>query len=87
MGAGVIPRPLAQVAAMAGGTLLDSRPAGPLPGDAASAQVTAVVTDSRRAGPGSLFVAIAGERTDGHAYLDAVARNEEIGRASCRERV
>ena len=74
MGAGVIPRPLAQVAAMAGGTLLGSRPAGPLPGDAASAQVTAVVTDSRRAGPGSLFVAIAGERTDGHAYLDAVAR-------------
>ncbi|OJX95610.1 MAG: UDP-N-acetylmuramoyl-tripeptide--D-alanyl-D-alanine ligase [Micrococcales bacterium 73-15] len=30
--------------------------------------VTSVVTDSREAGPGSLFVAIRGERLDGHAH-------------------
>lgn len=37
--------------------------------------VTAVVTDSRQAAPGSLFVAIPGERVDGHDFLDAAARN------------
>lgn len=31
--------------------------------------VTSVVTDSRKAGPGSVFVAIQGERVDGHAYV------------------
>ncbi len=30
--------------------------------------VTAVVTDSRAAGPGSVFIAIKGERVDGHDY-------------------
>ena len=31
-----------------------------------------VVTDSRAAGEGSLFVAIRGERTDGHKYIPDV---------------
>jgi UDP-N-acetylmuramoyl-L-alanyl-D-glutamate--2,6-diaminopimelate ligase len=35
----------------------------------AGAEVGAVVYDSRRAGPGSLFVAYRGFHTDGHAYI------------------
>jgi UDP-N-acetylmuramoyl-tripeptide--D-alanyl-D-alanine ligase len=32
-----------------------------------------LVIDSRQAGPGALFVALAGETTDGHRFLDAAA--------------
>ena len=32
-------------------------------------EVCGVVTDSRKAGPGSLFVCVPGERVDGHDYL------------------
>ncbi|TVP88467.1 MAG: UDP-N-acetylmuramoyl-tripeptide--D-alanyl-D-alanine ligase, partial [Pseudomonadaceae bacterium] len=39
------------------------------------AQFDRVVIDSRLAGPGALFVALAGERTDGHNYL-AQARSQ-----------
>ena len=39
--------------------------------DGAPATVTAVTTDSRTAGPGALFVAVAGERTDGHDHARA----------------
>ncbi len=35
----------------------------------AGIEVTAVAYDSRRAGPGALFVAIAGFETDGHEYI------------------
>jgi len=38
---------------------------------AGTAVVTAVVTDSRAAGPGALFVALAGERYDGHDFVSA----------------
>ena len=31
-----------------------------------------IVTDSRKAGPGSLFIALRGERTDGHRYIPDV---------------
>ncbi len=48
---------------------------GQLNGDAASrdaAMVTGeVVIDSRRAGPGGLFAAVAGERSDGHDFASA----------------
>jgi UDP-N-acetylmuramoyl-L-alanyl-D-glutamate--2,6-diaminopimelate ligase len=38
-------------------------------------EITRVEYDSRRVGPGSLFVAVPGFRTDGHAFVaDAVAR-------------
>ncbi|MCI0633756.1 MAG: UDP-N-acetylmuramoyl-tripeptide--D-alanyl-D-alanine ligase [Actinobacteria bacterium] len=38
-------------------------------------RITSVVTDSRRAAPGALFVALQGERVDGHAFVtDALAR-------------
>lgn len=54
----------AEVAALTGGTIL--RPGTRPIRDAA--------VDSRRVGPGQLFVAIPGERTDGHEYLaEAVA--------------
>ncbi|NQX89893.1 MAG: UDP-N-acetylmuramoyl-tripeptide--D-alanyl-D-alanine ligase [Halioglobus sp.] len=35
-----------------------------------NAEITGVATDSRRARPGELFVALLGERFDGHVYLD-----------------
>jgi UDP-N-acetylmuramoyl-tripeptide--D-alanyl-D-alanine ligase len=45
---------------------------GSLVGD--DVEVRAVATDSRAAGPGTLFVALAGERTDGHGFVaDAFA--------------
>ena len=39
-----------------------------------SARPADVVTDSRDAGPGSLFIAIRGERTDGHRFIPDVLR-------------
>ncbi len=58
------PRPLSEVA-----RAVEGRVRG------ADATVTAVVTDSREAGPGSLFFALRGERRDGHAFVaDALSR-------------
>ncbi len=42
--------------------------------DAADAEVETVVHDSRRAGPGSLFVAIPGEHADGAAFAASAVR-------------
>ncbi len=39
-----------------------------------SVRVTSVVTDSREAGPGALFVAMRGEAQDGHAYAGDALR-------------
>lgn len=61
----VIDVPLTQVAADAGGTLLAT---------GADPVVTGVVIDSRHVSPGSLFVAIAGERVDGHSFAADVLR-------------
>src|SRR5699024_8659960 len=36
----------------------------------APATITSVVTDSREVTPGSLFIAIRGERVDGHDFLE-----------------
>ncbi len=36
----------------------------------AGALLTKAVVDSRQAGPGSLFIALPGERTDGHTYVN-----------------
>ena len=58
------PRPLSSVAAAVGGERT---------GD--DVHVSAVTTDSRHATPGALFVALEGERTDGHRFIqDALAR-------------
>ncbi|WP_419994192.1 UDP-N-acetylmuramoyl-tripeptide--D-alanyl-D-alanine ligase [Streptomyces boninensis] len=63
----MIPLTLAEIAEVTGGTLHDA----PDPG----AQVTApVVIDSRKAGPGSLFAAFAGEHVDGHDYAEKAVR-------------
>ena len=44
-----------------------------------------VVIDSRRATPGSVFVAIPGERVDGHDYLDAAASGGAAAALTARE--
>jgi len=60
----VIERRLSEIASAVHGTLR-----GP------DAVASSVETDSRAVGPGGLFVAIEGERLDGHAFVgDAVAR-------------
>ena len=40
-----------------------------------NAEITAVVTNSREATDGSLFIAIKGENTDGHKYIDSAVKN------------
>ena len=55
------PLTVSELLTATGGTLL----AGEL-----SARVTAVSTDSRTAGEGALFLPLAGERFDGHDYID-----------------
>lgn len=48
-----------------------------------SVEVTEICHDSRKAGPGFLFAAIAGERQDGHAYLsDAYQRGCRVALVS-----
>jgi len=43
--------------------------------DGADPEITAVVSDSRRAVPGCLFLCLPGTRTDGHRYMDdAISR-------------
>jgi UDP-N-acetylmuramoyl-tripeptide--D-alanyl-D-alanine ligase len=57
-------RTLGSVALAVGGTVADP-----------ALDVDSVVTDSRAATPGALFVALAGERVDGHAFIDHAAAN------------
>ena len=69
-------RTLREIAAMTGGVLL--APGGDEAGGSLQAhdgvtRVTDVVTDSRQAAEGSLFVAIVGERTDGHRHVPQAA--------------
>jgi UDP-N-acetylmuramoyl-L-alanyl-D-glutamate--2,6-diaminopimelate ligase len=55
-------------------TLPGARVAGTLP-----PSVDAIATDSRAVKPGTLFVALRGERADGHAYVnDAIARGASV---------
>lgn len=61
----MIPMSLAEVARAVGGRL-DAVPD-------ATVHVTATIVDSRRAGPGVLFVALRGERVDGHAFAAQAA--------------
>ncbi|MBW3087772.1 UDP-N-acetylmuramoyl-tripeptide--D-alanyl-D-alanine ligase [Bifidobacterium sp. 82T24] len=47
-------------------------------GDGGSAGITSVVTDSRKVGPGALFVAIAGEHVDGHDFVGSAAKSGAV---------
>jgi UDP-N-acetylmuramoyl-tripeptide--D-alanyl-D-alanine ligase len=58
---------LAEVAALTGGELHSADPAARVTGP--------VVIDSRKAGPGALFAALAGERADGHDFGPAAVRD------------
>lgn len=58
------PRALQFIADASGGRLVRG-----LPGDV----VKGICTDSRKAGPGDLFIAIPGERFDGHQFVGSVA--------------
>ncbi len=59
----VIPLSLARIAQVTGGELAHGDPQAVVTGE--------VVIDSRRAGPGGLFAAVAGERSDGHDFAAA----------------
>ena len=51
---------------------------GPAPGPWSRREVTAVVQDSRRAAPGSLFVAVRGFHSDGHQFIPKKIKNRAI---------
>lgn len=63
------PRPLQFFASACGGTLLSGAPTTP---------VLRVNTDSRTILPGDLFVALAGEKFDGHEYVKHVAEKGAV---------
>ncbi|GAB2570386.1 UDP-N-acetylmuramoyl-tripeptide--D-alanyl-D-alanine ligase [Microlunatus antarcticus] len=64
----MIPLRVSQVATVLGAELW---PGSGLPADL-GVTITDVTTDSRSVGPGSLFVALAGERVDGHTFVAQV---------------
>ncbi len=67
---------LAEIAALVGGALHDTE---------GHEQVTAPAdVDTRRLEPGSLFVALAGERVDGHEYADAAFEAGAVGMLGSR---
>lgn len=59
-----------EICAAVNGTLLQN----------CDAKITAVTTDSRKAGEGQLFIPLVGERFDGHNYIDSAL---ESGAAAC----
>ncbi|MDP3712649.1 MAG: UDP-N-acetylmuramoyl-tripeptide--D-alanyl-D-alanine ligase [Mycobacteriales bacterium] len=62
----MIPTPLATVASYVASAVAQRRPQDAT--GAAGTEITEVVVDSRLAGPGALFVALPGERVDGHDF-------------------
>ena len=50
----------------------------PAPGPWSRREVTAVVQDSRRAAPGSLFVAVRGFHSDGHQFISQAVRQGAV---------
>ena len=69
------PLPVRDVARLAGARLHGADP---------DAVVDAVETDSRAAGPGSLFVALQGERTDGHDHAPSAVQAGAVAVLSAR---
>ena len=74
----MIPMPLRDVAVLTSGSLHPSSTAGDVLVDGA------VVTDSREAGPGSLYVARVGEHADGHAYVGAARERGAVAALTSR---
>src|SRR5687768_11018478 len=60
---------LKEIAVACGATLTDADP---------DAVVRSVAVDSRAVAAGSLFVALAGERADGHAFVDDAVRGGAV---------
>ena len=76
----MIPLTLREIAGVTGGRIV--------PATDETAQVTitgAVVTDSREAGPGGLYVARRGETADGHDFVAAAARQGAAAALTNRE--
>jgi UDP-N-acetylmuramoyl-tripeptide--D-alanyl-D-alanine ligase len=73
----MIPLTLAEVAAAVGGRLHDATGTEVVTGS--------VEFDSRKLGPGDLFVAIPGERVDGHDFAAAAIRAGAVGVLAARE--
>ena len=74
----MIPMPLRDVAVLTSGSLHPSSTAGDVLVDGS------VVTDSRAAGPGSLYVARVGEHADGHAYVGAARERGAVAALTSR---
>ena len=64
---------VSEIAALVHGRVIDDATDAPAAPDAHALRVTGVSTDSRAVARGALFVALVGERFDGHDYLAAVA--------------
>ncbi len=73
----MIPLPLAEVARVVGAGSPDVPAEAVVTGD--------VVVDSRLAAPGSLFVALPGERVDGHDFAAAAVRAGAVGVLAARD--
>ncbi len=73
----MIPLSLAEVAHAVGGTFVDGA-------DPSAVVSGAVVVDSRLAGPDGLFVAVVGERTDGHQHAGAAIEAGAVGVLAAR---
>jgi UDP-N-acetylmuramoyl-tripeptide--D-alanyl-D-alanine ligase len=73
----MIPMTLAEIAAITGGTLVHAGPDATVTG--------AVEYDSRRIGPGGLFVAFAGEHADGHDFAAAAVAAGAAGVLGSRD--
>jgi UDP-N-acetylmuramoyl-tripeptide--D-alanyl-D-alanine ligase len=74
----VIAMTLAELAEVTGGELGDGS-------DPAALVTGPVVTDSRQAQPGALFVALPGEHTDGHAFASAAVAAGAVAVLAARE--
>lgn len=72
----MIPTTLAEIARATDGRVV---------GDPAIVVSGLAVVDSRRAEPGSLFAAVAGEHVDGHDYAEAAARLGAVATLATRE--
>ncbi len=59
----------------------------PIPPALMNIVISAVVTDSRRVGPGGLFVALAGERHDAHDHLGEVLARGAVAAVVAADRV